>query len=336
MRRRDILSSIAAAGLNQFANTLTPKETQLPQKALKLTDVEYDGQLKSANGARFLSDRAHHEIGRISTIDCVVWLQTFGDQTVDFIFADPPYNIGKAAWDSFESHDSYVEWCLTWTKECSRVLKPSGSLMVCGFTEIIADISGPARKHFDGLKWLIWHYKNKANLGKDFGRSHESIVHFRKKDFRLNVDSVRIPYGQHTLKYPNHPQAASSDFAQAGKKHIWEPNPLGAKPKDVIEVPTTSNGMSEKTPHPTQKPEELLRKLILAASLGDQLVIDPFSGSGTTAVAAEQLDRRWSACDLEGSYNRWAVDRLSKVSHRGEDYWLEVDSRVARRRESIR
>lgn len=84
----------------------------------------------------------------------------------------------------------------------------------------------------------------------------------------MNTDDVRIPYRAHTLKYPSHPQAETSQYGngKTKKQDNWTPNPLGAKPKDVIEIPTTCNGMNEKTPHPTQKPEELLRRLILGSS----------------------------------------------------------------------
>ena len=83
---------------------------------------------------------------------------------MDLIFADPPYNIGKADWDEFESHDAYIEWSLRWIELASRALKPHGSLYVCGFSEILADMRRPAAKFFAGCKWLVWFYKNKANL----------------------------------------------------------------------------------------------------------------------------------------------------------------------------
>jgi site-specific DNA-methyltransferase (adenine-specific) len=257
-------------------------------------------------------------------------------QSVDLVFADPPYSIGKADWDIFPSLEAYRDWCLVWIQQCARVLKPTGSLYVCGFTEILADFSRDASSMFASKRWLIWHYKNKANLGSDWGRSHESLIHFRHKNFRLNVDAARIPYGQHTLKYPSHPQAVSSDFSRNGSTHSWTPHPLGAKPKDVIELPTTANGIREKTPHPTQKPEELLRKLVAAATKVGDLVIDPFSGSGTTAVVAEQLGRNWAACDRSGQYNRWAASRLANVRVRDAEYWLSKDREVAERRGSIR
>lgn len=277
-----------------------------------------------------------HSNGSIYLGDAVEWLQSFKSESVDLIFADPPYNIKKAEWDTFESQAEYVKWSLQWIIEAARVLKPTGSLYICGFSEILADIKLPAMQLFKGCRWLVWHYKNKANLGSDWGRSHESILHFRKtKKFTLNIDDIRIPYGKHTLKYPSHPQAETSQYGN-GKKNVWTPNPNGAKPKDVIEIPTTCNGMNEKTPHPTQKPEELLRKIIFASSNEGDLVIDPFLGSGTTAVVAEQLKRKWAGCDKSKEYCEWAADRIKKVKDKTIEEWLEIDRKNMRRRYSIR
>ena len=270
--------------------------------------------------------------------DSIKWLRSIGDETVDLIFADPPYNIKKADWDKFESQEEYIQWSMGWIREASRVLKKTGTLYICGFSEILADLKHPSMKYFKGCKWLIWYYKNKANLGNDWGRSHESILHLRKsKEFTINIDAVRIPYGKHTLKYPSHPQAETSQYGNGGKRRdIWTPHALGAKPKDVIEVPITCNGMVEKTPHPTQKPEELLRKLILASSNESDLVVDPFSGSGTTLVVAEQLGRKWLGCDLSHQYNEWAINRLENIVKKPIEEWIALDQANENRRNSIR
>jgi site-specific DNA-methyltransferase (adenine-specific) len=272
--------------------------------------------------------------------DSLAWLRQLGSGTVDLVFADPPYNVKKAEWDNFESHAHYVAWSREWLEEASRVLKKTGTLYVCGFSEILADVKVAAMPYFKGCRWIIWHYKNKANLGGDWGRSHESIVHFRKSErFTFNMDQIRIPYGAHTLRYPSHPQADTSNFGKNGNgkdRENWLPNPKGAKPKDVMDIPTTCNGMGEKTPHPTQKPEELLRKLLLASSNPGDLVVDPFSGSGTTLVVAEQLGRRWSGCDCSRQYNEWAVARLENVVRRSVADWIEFDAETAATRENIR
>lgn len=94
--------------------------------------------------------------------------------------------------------------------------------------------------------------------------------------------------------------------------------------------------MGEKTPHPTQKPEELLRRIILASSNVSDLVCDPFSGSGTTLVVAKQMGRRWIGCDKNEEYNRWCIARLQRTVTRTEAEWVAHDARNAARRESIR
>lgn len=296
------------------------------------------GRSLPLSGNDELQIQYEHPNGKLCLGDSLRWLATLASNSADLIFADPPYNLSKADWDSFESQEAYIEWSMRWISEAARVLKASGSLYVCGFSEILADLKHPASKYFHSCRWLVWHYRNKANLGQDWGRSHESILHFRKSaEFQLRLDAVRIPYGNHTLKYPVHPQAETSNFGNGKERsEHWTPNPLGAKPKDVIEIPTTCNGMGEKTPHPTQKPEELLRKLILAASDEGQTVLDPFSGSGTTLVVAEQLNRRWLGCDLNAEYNQWAIQRLEQVRRMTLAQWVEFDRKNAGRRESIR
>jgi site-specific DNA-methyltransferase (adenine-specific) len=286
-----------------------------------------------------------HENGQLWQGDSITWLKSLPSGSVDMIFADPPYNIKKADWDNFESQEEYIKFSIQWIEQAARVLKPDGTLFVCGFSEILADLKHPATKFFKSCRWIIWHYKNKANLGSDWGRSHESILHFRKtKNFTFNIDDIRIPYNGHTLKYPSHPQAETSQYGN-GKNgnHVWKPNPLGAKPKDVlevpqdiIEIPTTCNGMHEKTPHPTQKPEELLRKLILASSNRGDTIIDPFCGSGTTPVCAEQLKRKWMACDLSPEYLEWTVNRVDLVEEWSIEKWIKYDLENQKRRNSIR
>ncbi len=329
------------------------KQDKYLHKALKEPPLKYqgDGQLtlfseeQLAKGRVFDVDVTgltephlfyQHPNGAIYLGDSIDWLAALPEESVDLILADPPYNIKKAEWDTFESQQAYVNWSLKWIKEAARVLTPAGTLYVCGFSEILADIKLPALQYFAGCRWLVWHYKNKANLRNDWGRSHESILHFRKsKDFTFNVDEVRIPYSDHTMKYPEHPQAETSQYGK-GKAYTWRPNSRGAKPRDVIEIPTTCNGMNESTPHPTQKPEELFRKLVLASSSEGDLVVDPFLGSGTTAVVAEQLHRRWMGCDLSVEYGRWAVQRIERVKDWPVEKWIEFDLNNAKRRKSIR
>ena len=104
----------------------------------------------------------------------------------------------------------------------------------------------------------------------------------------------------------------------------------------MIEVPTTCNGMNEKTPHPTQKPEELIRKFVLASSQRGDRILDPFLGSGTTAVVAEQLGRNWLGCDQHAEYLTWAIDRIESAAHRSDEDWFWHDRDRETRRSKIR
>ena len=279
------------------------------------------------------------ELGKLYNLDVLEFFNMLSSQSVQLIFADPPYNIKKAEWDSFESQKKYIDWSLTWIEEAERVLHPTGSLYICGFSEILADIKWSASHLFRGCKWLVWYYRNKANLGNDWGRSHESLLHFRKsRTFIFNIDQVRVPYNAHTLRYPIRPQAKSSQYSHANskKEYIWTPDPAGAKPKDVFDLPTLSNHSWEKTGHPTQKPIELVKKIILASSNDDSLIVDPFGGSGTTYAVAEAFNRRWLGTELNPDYCEMIKTRLSdreqieRIAH-GKD-----EEEAIKRRKGIR
>jgi site-specific DNA-methyltransferase (adenine-specific) len=267
-------------------------------------------------------------LGRLYQADAVAWLRTLDDGCADLIVADPPYGANAVHWDRFGSLDEYVTWCETWIAECARVLAPHGSLFVCGWSENLAYLKVVGDKYLPECRWLVWHYRNKhAPWRTDWGRAHESVLHFRhRKRFRFNQDAVRTPYNAHTLRYPDHAQGRSSVLGSA--PHRWQPHPEGAKPKDVFELSVINNGMEESTPHPTQKPEELVRRLVLACSDAGDLVLDPFGGSGTTYVVAEKLERRWAGTELEPEYVGYAVERLRGVSPDEGRHVLAYDAKA--------
>lgn len=311
----------------------------MPKKSIEKKSLLFTPELEPTIALDKKNDIVYkNDNGELYWGDCIDYMSTIKNGSVDLIFADPPYNIKKDKWDCWDNMEEYLSWSRKWIAEASRVLKLDGTLYVCGFSEIIALIQASVMEYFFSCKWTIWNYKNKASLSNDWGRSHEAILCFRKgRKFTFNVDDVRIPYNAHTMKYPMREQGESSQYG-ANKKNsvIWSPNPLGAKPKDVIELPTTCNGMLEKTPHKTQKPEALVRKYILASSNPGDTILDPFCGSGTTPVCCEQLGRKWLACDLELDYLEWTVKRLKNVVHKDKQYWIDRDRDLLIRRENIR
>jgi len=292
---------------------------------VKELQLEYYSERKSV---RLPQPLFKNESGSLFNMDALEFLKSIDNESVDLVFADPPYNIKKAEWDTFRSQKQYVDWSIFWIQEAQRILKSHGSLYVCGFSEILADIKWAASYLFKGCKWLVWYYRNKANLGNDWGRSHESILHFRKsKEFIFNIDEVRVSYNLHTLKYPKRPQAETSQYNNgSGKGYIWEPNPLGAKPKDVLEIPTISNGSWEKTSHATQKPIELIKKIVLASSNERHLIVDPFGGSGTTYAVAQAFNRNWLGSENSKEYCQIIKERLSNS---------EIISRIASGKDEV-
>jgi len=259
------------------------------------------------------------DLGKLYHGDAVEWLESQANDSADVIVADPPYGANNTVhWDRFGSLDDYVKWSETWLTEAARVLKPEGSLFVCGYAENLAYLKVFGDRHFAGCRWLVWYYRNKhAPWKSDWGRAHEGVLHFRhSKRFKFRQDAVRTPYNAHTLRYPEHPQARSSALGSKKTRetgHIWQPHPLGAKPKDVFDISTLNNGMAERTSHPTQKPEDLIRRLVLACSDRGDLVLDPFGGSGTTYVVAEKLERQWRGVEQDASYIEMAIARLAAV-----------------------
>ncbi len=282
------------------------------------------------------------KLGELYNLDALEFMDQLKAEKIrpNMIFADPPYNIGKAEWDK-TPRDEYLKWTRKWVKKASEILQDNGSLFIMGFSEILADIKYLIARdcqHLNSLRWLVWHYRNKPSLSKrDWVRSHESILHFRKgRKFLFNADLIREPYNVHTLKYPARGQAKTSQYGN-GKDYIWKPNAGGSKPRDVIIIPTLCAPMSEKTSHPTQKPEELLRKLVLSSTKENNLVLDPFVGSGTTPVVCEQLRRRWIGTEIDQKYCNMAIRRLKKIpKDLPLEYWLELDRKRVIHRAGVR
>jgi len=281
------------------------------------------------------------ELGELYCADALEFMDYLAQKDIKFqlIFADPPYNIGKAEWDKFQSQDEYLEWTVKWVNKAGRLLKNDGSLLIMGIPEILAEVLYVIKRKCPWIKycrWLVWHYRNKPNPSKKgWVRSHEGILHIAKStDFKFYQDRIREPYNAHTLKYPLRSQAQTSLFGKSG--YVWEPNKLGAKPRDVLIIPAVNNPSRENVNHPTQKPEELLRKFVLALTDEGDLVYDPFGGSGTTYVVCEQLRRRWIGTEINPEYCQMAINRLKSLPKKPPEYWIELDLKRELHRMKVR
>ena len=209
----------------------------------------------------------------------------------DLIFADPPYDRG-------------AEWQAAWIAEAARVLRPGGSLYVCCDWKLSGPIQGILEQHLAVRNRITWRREKGRGAKRNWKQNMEDVWFATKGD----------DYTFNLVKW---------------KKPVIAPYRVGGKPKDWVEeggeryrmthpsniwtdlcVPFWS--MPENTPHPYQKPEKLVERVLEASSNPGDLVIDPFLGSGTTAVVARRLGRRWLGFEIEPDHVRLALKRMAE------------------------
>ena len=233
----------------------------------------------------------------INTIqgDALNLFKELNDESVDLIIADPPYNLGKNYGNNFDSKkfDEYLEFSRAWLKEAHRVLKPTGTIYVFMGVKFISYIfqilDQELKMHFNS--WICWHYTQGMGRKKGFSPRHDDILMFNKtKKFTFNLDNIRIPQ----------------------KYYRARNNMRGANPGDVWKFSHVHYCHPNRQKHPTQKPEALIERMVLASSNVGDLVLDPFAGSGTTLRVCQQLNRRCIGFELNPNYIEIITERLSK------------------------
>lgn len=254
--------------------------------------------------------------------DCVEGLKELETESAQIVIADPPYNIGKDFGNTSDKQTlpDYLTWCDEWIAESLRVLKHDGTLYIYGFSEILAHISVRLTCN---KRWLVWHYTNKTKPKYNFWqRTHEAILVCWKCPAtpHFNVDDVREPYTTGNINRSGRPRASTSNgwlhFKDPDTPATYNAHPKGAMPRDVIKCPTLSGGAGQKErikEHPTQKPLALCERLIKAArKTPDDLVVIPFAGSGSEAVACKKLGlNNFVGFEINPRYVEIANDRLA-------------------------
>lgn len=253
--------------------------------------------------------------------DVLEGLSELDDNSIDIIVADPPYNIGKDFGNKSDKQkmEDYLNWCENWVRECERVLKPTGTMYIYGFSEILAYIR--VRVNIN-VRWLIWHYTNKNVPSLNFWqRSHESILccYFDKNQIVFNKDDVREPYTDTFIKNAagKTRKATKGRFSSGETETTYNAHSNGALPRDVIKISALAGGAGkkERVSHPTQKPLELCEKLIKASMNKDEatIVLVPFVGSGSECVAAKKLGCNFIGFEINPDYIAIAYERLSEI-----------------------
>ncbi len=259
-----------------------------------------------ANGAR----RLKLPLNEIVVGDCVQEVWRLPEASVDLVFADPPYNLQLNSellrpnntrvdgvdddWDRFESFEAYDDFTRSWIAACRRALKPEGSLWVIGSYHNIFRVGAILQDlGFWVLNDVIWRKTNPMPnfRGRRFTNAHETLIWAsmgEKARYTFNYDAMK----------------ALNDDLQMRSDWLF---PICSGPERL------KQDCGRKT-HPTQKPEALLHRIILASSNKGDVVLDPFLGSGTTAAAAKRLGRSFIGIEREESYAEAARTRIAQVT----------------------
>ena len=255
-------------------------------------------------------------INTIHQEDCIYGMKKIEAETVDIIICDPPYNIGKDFGNNSDKQPilDYLSWCDEWIAECLRILKPTGTLYIYGFSETLAFIR---TRISCNVRWLIWHYTNKATPSLHFWqRSHESILCCYKNKPVFNRDDVREPYTDSFLKNASGKVRKSTKGRFGEKETIYNAHEGGALPRDVIKIPALAGGAGkkERVDHPTQKPLALCDILIKASKKKEgptpSLLVVPFAGSGSECVSAKKNKVDFIGFEINEEYIQIANTRL--------------------------
>ena len=252
--------------------------------------------------------------------DCVQGMRSMDAATVDLVVADPPYNIGfdyGGEYDDSLSASEYSRWSRDWIEQVARVLKPDGSFWLIIGDEWAADLVCTTRSLGLHMRsWIIWYYTFGVNCEAKFTRSHAHVLYFTKhrKRFKFYPEQIRVPSARE-LVY--HDKRASPAGRLPDDTWILRPQELDAQafPEfgDTWHIPRIAGTFKQRVPGiPNQIPEQLIGRIIRACTQEGDLVLDPFLGSGTTAVVAKKLRRRYGGYEQSQTFLDGALRRLAQ------------------------
>ena len=287
---------------------------------------------------------------RYENKDCLEFLKSLDDESVDLAILDPPYfEIIKDDWDNqWNSEQEYLDWCMEWTKETFRVLKPGRCLYVWGTTkhdtflryklDVLNKIEGA---HYQN--WIIWHYDWGGRTKKNFARKHEDLLMYSKgKEFLFNADDVleeravktnmalqrkmnllkkkidNIPFNEKDEKswktyrfdklVPMHYPIKLQELQSKNEKFE-----KGKIPTDVWKKNNHTTSKEYAGWHPTQKPVALLERIIKANSNEGDVVLDVFNGSASTTIACNKTNRTFWGCEFDKEYYEKSLKRIEDM-----------------------
>jgi site-specific DNA-methyltransferase (adenine-specific) len=253
----------------------------------------------------------------IYCLDCFIFLSRIKDNSIDLAVIDPPYNMGKTAWDTFDSKKDFFNFTFKWIDLLISKLKKGGSLYIFNtpFNSAFILIHLAERGLFF-QNWITWDKRD--GLGgarRRFSNGQETILFFTKSnEHTFNYNDIRMPYDS-TQRIEH---AKTKGILKNGRR--WFPNPNGKLCGEVWHISSERHknkikGKTPKLPHITPKPVELVERIIKASSNPGDIVLDCFVGSGTTAIAATKLKRNFVCSDNSAHYVKLAKSRLKEYDN---------------------
>lgn len=246
-------------------------------------------------------------INQIFNEDAITGLQRIPDGSIDLILTDPPYGLGKDYGNDSDKQEAadYLAWTERWIDAALPKLKPTGSLYIFLTWRYSPEIFVMLKQRMTMINEIIWDRRVPSMGGstRSFSSVHDTIGLFVKsKNYYFDLDAVRIPYDAATKK-------ARSRSIFVGAKWLE----LGYNPKDLWSVSRLHKEDAERVEHPTQKPLEIIQRMLLASCPENGVVLDPFMGSGTTAVAARRCGRQFVGFELNPEYCAIIAARLQSA-----------------------
>ena len=255
-------------------------------------------------------------INKIIQGDCIEVMQDIPSDSIDVTFADPPFNLKKkyGTYKDEKNADDYLSWCRQWIMEMVRITKPSGSIFIHNIPKWLLYYAGFLNEVADFRHWIAWDAPT-SPMGKTLQPSHYGILFYAKNQRENKFYEIRYPHKRcrkcgYLLK----------DYG--GKKKIL--HPFGPLVSDNWSDIHRIRHNEHRDPHPCQLPVHLLERLILMSTDEGDVVLDPFMGTGTTAVAAARLGRKVIGIDLDPQYVEITQRKLAQESPNSKigDVWV--------------
>jgi len=249
--------------------------------------------------------------GKLIYQDIFLCIDFLPSEFIDLLVIDPPYNLNKKFGKSKfskTSSESYEEWLNSWLTKLKRCLKKTASLYVCCDWQSSKSVQTVLEKHFILRNRITWEREKGRGANSNWKNCSEDIWFCTvSNEYFFDVEAVKLkrkviaPYRHSSGEPKDWEETVNGNYRLTHPSNLWTD----------ISIPFWS--MPENTDHPTQKPEKLIAKLILASSKPGDFVFDPFFGSGTTCVVAKKLDRKFSGIEKEPEYCQMAIKRLNRA-----------------------